>query len=200
MYSSPVALILGFHGCDREVGERILQGKVSHLRKSENRYDWLGHGIYFWENNPERALQFARKLRVHPRHGKAPVKSPFVLGAIIDPGHCLNLMDTKSLQLVRQAYAHLHEISATAEVALPTNKTDKKSGELLQRDLDCAVIETLHKLNEMNELAPYDTVRGVFEEGDALYPNAGFRGKTHIQICVRNPASIKGYFRLLPES
>lgn len=200
MYSSPVALILGFHGCDREIGEQILQGKVSHLRKSENRYDWLGHGIYFWENNPERALQFAREFRAAPRQGKPAVKSPFVLGAIIDPGHCLNLMDTKSLQLVRQAYAHLDEISATAKMELPTNKIDKTSGELLQRDLDCAVIETLHKLNDMNDLPPYDSVRGVFEEGDALYPNAGFRGKTHIQICVRNPACIKGYFRLLPES
>jgi len=200
MYSSPVALILGFHGCDQEVGELILQGKVSHLRKSENRYDWLGHGIYFWENNPERALQFAMELHAKPRQGKPAVNTPFVLGSIIDPGHCLNLMDTKSLQLVRQAYSHLHEISAKAQLALPTNKTDKQSGELLQRDLDCAVIETLHELNEFDELPSYDTVRGVFEEGPSLYPNAGFREKNHIQICVRNPASIKGYFRLLPES
>lgn len=196
MYSSPVALILGFHGCDREIGEQILQGEVRHLRKSENRYDWLGHGIYFWENNPERALQFARELHASPRQGKPKVYTPFVLGAIIDPGNCLNLMDTKSLQLVRQAYTHLEEITAMAGTALPANKTDKKSGELLQRDLDCAVIETLH---ELNESTAYDTVRGVFEEGPPLYPNAGFREKNHIQICVRNSNRIKGYFRLLPD-
>lgn len=47
MYSSPSSLILGIHGCDKSVGERILRGDIQHLRKSENSYDWLGHGVYF---------------------------------------------------------------------------------------------------------------------------------------------------------
>ncbi|TSA32147.1 MAG: hypothetical protein D4R64_16610 [Porphyromonadaceae bacterium] len=38
------------------------------------------------------------------------------------------------------------------------------------------------------------SVRGVFFEGKELYPNSGFREKNHIQICVRNPNCIKGYF------
>ena len=50
------ALVLGYHGCDREVGERILGGG-GHLQPSENDYDWLGSGIYFWEDNPRRALE-----------------------------------------------------------------------------------------------------------------------------------------------
>lgn len=33
-----------------------------------------------------------------------------------------------------------------------------------------------------------------FCEGQELYPNAGFREKNHIQICVCNPNCIKGYF------
>ena len=33
-----------------------------------------------------------------------------------------------------------------------------------------------------------------FWEGQKLYPNAGFREKNHIQICVCNPNCIKGYF------
>ena len=33
-----------------------------------------------------------------------------------------------------------------------------------------------------------------FWEGQELYPNAGFREKNHIQICVCNPNCIKGYF------
>ena len=59
------------------------------------------------------------------------------------------------------------------------------------------MIELLH---EKNRKAGYnfDTVRGLFFEGDDLYPNAGFKAKNHIQICVRNPNCIKGYF--LPRS
>jgi hypothetical protein len=40
----------------------------------------------------------------------------------------------------------------------------------------------------------FDTVRGMFPEGDALYEGAGFRAKNHIQLCVVNPNSIIGYF------
>ena len=43
---------------------------------------------------------------------------------------------------------------------------------------------------------PFDSVRGVFFEGENLYPNAGFKAKNHIQVCVRNPNCIKGFFRV----
>jgi hypothetical protein len=64
----------------------------------------------------------------------------------------------------------------------------------LKRDLDCAVIETLHASMESTGENKFDSERGVFWEGDLLYENAGFREKDHIQICVRNVDCIKGYF------
>jgi hypothetical protein len=42
-------------------------------------------------------------------------------------------------------------------------------------------------------------VRAAFVEGGQLYPDAGFSAKSHIQICVRNVACIKGYFRPLDD-
>ena len=36
----------------------------------------------------------------------------------------------------------------------------------------------------------------MFVEGDPLYPGAAIQKANHIQRCVRNPACIKGYFRL----
>ncbi len=45
-YEFQPGFILGFHGCDREVGEAILQGKTQHLTPSANDYDWLGTGKY----------------------------------------------------------------------------------------------------------------------------------------------------------
>ena len=47
IYTAHPSFILGFHGCDRSLGEAILAGKTQHLNRSENDYDWLGHGIYF---------------------------------------------------------------------------------------------------------------------------------------------------------
>ena len=77
---------------------------------------------------------------------------------------------------------------------MPENRKVRGSNDYLLRNLDCAVIETLHHFRESRNLPPFDSVRGVFWEGNELYPNAGFREKDHIQICVRNPNCIKGFF------
>jgi hypothetical protein len=42
----------------------------------------------------------------------------------------------------------------------------------------------------------FDSVKGIFLEGDEIYPNAGFYDKTHIQICVRSLSAIRGIFRV----
>ncbi|MDP8221189.1 MAG: hypothetical protein P9X26_07575 [Candidatus Stygibacter frigidus] len=55
MYSCFPQIILGFHGCDKDLGEEVLKAEKSILKNSQNTYDWLGSGIYFWENNHLRA-------------------------------------------------------------------------------------------------------------------------------------------------
>ena len=66
--------------------------------------------------------------------------------------------------------------------------------DLLLRDLDCAVIQQIHDVNRELGRDAYDSVRGIFTEGDPVYPGAGIFEKTHVQICVCNPNCIKGYF------
>jgi hypothetical protein len=61
MYPAKPGLIVGFHGCDKTWRDEIVKGKTS-LEISNNLYDWLGNGIYFWENNQQRALEFAKEL------------------------------------------------------------------------------------------------------------------------------------------
>ena len=58
---------------------------------------------------------------------------------------------------------------------------------------DSLVNNKTRKLNySENE---YDSVRGVFFEGNELYPSAGFREKDHIQIAIINPNCIKAFFK-----
>lgn len=69
------------------------------------------------------------------------------------------------------------------------------------RRLDCAVIKRLHYIIAANEnLQPYDTVRGLFTEGNPLFPGSGFQERSHIQIAVCNFDSIKGVFRVKQSS
>lgn len=56
------SLVVGFHGCDRAVGERIVAGELP-FQRSIGRYDWLGEGIYFWDSDEQRALEWAQWKR-----------------------------------------------------------------------------------------------------------------------------------------
>src|SRR5215470_14088035 len=69
-------MVLAYHGCDAAVAERLLAGEP--FRRSENDYDWLGAGVYFWEYGADRALQFARDQQ---RRGQ--VAEPAVVGALV---------------------------------------------------------------------------------------------------------------------
>ncbi len=192
MYTSRAGLILAFHGCDASIVEKVVLGKEE-LKASENVYDWLGHGIYFWDSSPSRALEFANQLKIkHAKSSKNKIENPAVIGAVLNLGFCLDLLDYENLQVLKSGYDLLDSTLKSAK--LPENKKVDTSHDLLLRDLDCAVIETLHQVRSDNKLQPYDSVRGVFWEGEELYPNAGFREKDHIQICIRNPNCVKGYF------
>jgi hypothetical protein len=196
MYSRRSGLILGFHGCDKEVRDKIVSIKGEVLKPSENLWDWLGHGVYFWENNHERALKFAQDLKDNPPKGKENlIKEPAVLGVIIDLGYCLDLLDSKFLEVLKIGYDFLCESHKEYGSKLPINIANKSGGgELLVRNLDCAVIQTVHQMNSNMKTDQYDSVRGVFFEGNDLYENAGFKEKNHIQIAIRNQNCIKGFF------
>ncbi|OOQ58222.1 hypothetical protein [Mucilaginibacter pedocola] len=191
MYSDRSGLVLGFHGCDIELRDKVILGQEQ-LRKSTNSYDWLGHGIYFWENSPARALDFAEELQRNSKKRTQKISTPAVLGAVIDLKHCLDLTEFSNLQILKSGYETLKDLLETEGLQLPENLKIGKSNELLMRHLDCAVIETIHNNNEPSNR--YDSVRGMFTEGEFPYPNAGFKEKNHVQICIRNPNCIKGFF------
>src|SRR5947209_5013011 len=105
------SFVLGFHGCDSTTGEAILRGEVSHLSPSVSDYDWLGHGVYFWEGSPTRARHFAAERASGGRNSRGQIKHPFVLGAVVDPRRCLNLADSDAIARVEQAYETLTAVA-----------------------------------------------------------------------------------------
>ena len=179
--------IVAYHGCDAATGERVLAGK-DRLKPSIQNYDWLGNGIYFWADSPERAWDWALA-----RKAEAKIRSPFVVGALVYPGLCLNLTDYGVIEELRAAYDVLK--TSRNDKGMPTNSSPKNGVPMVRR-LDCAVIEMLHQLRIEAKFESYDTVFGVFDEGDMAYPGAAFKEKTHIQLSVRNPDVILGYFRV----
>lgn len=190
LYQRRPGLVLGFHGTEtKTVNAVIAQRGRTHLIPSTGTNEWLGHGIYFWENDPQRALEWAQSGNT-----KQTIREPGVVGAILDLGLCLDLTNRTGLNEVAAAYRTLREMYEKAGFSLQRNTGGRDK---LNRELDCQVIQALHDYRTQRQLPPYDSVRSPFPEADELYDGAGFRAQNHIQIAIINPACIKGYFRPL---
>ena len=175
-----LGLVVGFHGCEKAVATKVVAESIE-LIPSENDWDWLGHGAYYWEDSFDRAQRWAVD--------QAPLE-PAVIGAVIALGNCLNLADSEAIEMVKAAHGvYLTLCKASNRVPVKNRGLDQRA-----RYLDCAVIETLHGLREQKGLQPFDTVRGFFIEGRTVYPGAGFRELDHVQVCVRSPRQVLGHF------
>jgi hypothetical protein len=179
-------IVVGYHGCTEAFAKGLLLSKkpIRDWKPSQNEWDWLGHGIYFWEHAPARALRWAREKYRGRR------QRPAVLGAYIQLGRCFDLLDESVTALLAQAYEKVVRAAAQTGRPLPENRGPEGK----RRELDCLVINNC--LRELQlEGVVYDTVRGAFLEGAPAYPGAGFSREGHIQIAVRNTACIRGVFR-----
>ena len=196
MYSSKPSIVYGFHAIDKSAGLKILN-QEDQFKQSSNKYDWLGPGIYFWENNLERAHQYARQDSNRP---DSKIKEPFVLGAVLELGNCLDLLDQKYNDFLKDAYSKLKDALSEQDKPLPSNRNmGKNDFDFKARELDCSVIRYACTLSKEEDDKPFDSVRAAFIEGSPIYEGAGFSSENHIQIAIINPNCIKGIFLPRPE-
>ena len=187
-----MAVVLGYHGCDQKTAQKLLGG--SPFGMSNRPYDWLGGGTYFWQDDPLRAYRWAQEWRS---------EAPCLVGAVIELGNCLDLTTQQGISLVKLAYAEYVELQTATGRPVPANQDAKNAtpGDRVLRFLDRAVIDFIHsgaqtKDNGVNGEDRFDTVRALFQEGESVYPGAGFFAKTHLQIAVRNERQVLGVFRV----
>lgn len=165
--------VVGYHGCPRAVADAILE--AGGFRLSDNRYDWLGRGVYFWEYAPFRAWEWGRLTAMESGD------EPAVLEARIHLGRCVNLMDIDHHDDLITTHKILLE--AYGEENLPTNTA--RGGHYLDR---LVIDETCDRAAEVGP--PIQTVRGTFAEGEPIYPGSKILSLTHTQIAVRDPSCI----------
>jgi hypothetical protein len=202
MYDIRPNLVIGFHGCDKSIADQLIANPAV-IEKSEKPYDWLGHGMYFWENNLERATLWANdKMR------RGEIKEASVVGAVLQLGNCLDFLDSKYLSLLAVYHQLMVANFQALKKPIPENKDVKQDEhkDRLLRELDCALIEFMHEQifsdyqqeiianNGYTNVKLFDSTRGVFTEGGEAFPGSAIQMKNHIQICIRNFNSIKGFF------
>ncbi|MBI5000371.1 MAG: hypothetical protein HZB92_02435 [Euryarchaeota archaeon] len=165
MYSAPFndQIVKAFHGTTHEKALHIVQ--TQQITPSTNPYDWLGHGIYFWEGSYERARHWAEKKYS---------KNAAVVSTKIKLGRCINLFDLSWNEVIKRAHKELRQRCESNGVIMAINKNGR-------RELDCSIINyiTAHFYN-------VDTVRAAYIEGESVLPTSLFVGLAHIQLVVRN--------------
>ena len=167
---------MAYHGTSVERAETI--SSSGQFIPSKNDYDWLGHGVYFWEHAPVRARERARR-KYRDRAA--------VMEATVDLGFCLDFTDSRYTSALRLAHERLRDAYLKNGTPLPVNKNKANF-------LDCLVI---------NYLATYivaecDTIRAPFLEGESIYPGSALLTQSHIQVVVRNSKCIRPGFRQVP--
>lgn len=191
-------LIIGYHGCDVTTRDGLVSGRKAPLLSS-NSYDWLGPGFYVFENDRERAEAFAEHAAAAPekRLTANPIAHPSVVGCIFSVQRCLDMTTKNGLMEFEAAANALQDgFQRTAEKPLPTNRAAcELDTEGLLHCLDNAVFGFIHQhRDDQFQGIHYQAVRGAFRQGAEISPGSGFHRDSHIQIALRDPECIIGWF------
>jgi hypothetical protein len=163
--SAPV--IRGYHGTSATHAAVILRDG---FLPSDNDYDCLGDGVYFFQDGVAQARAWA--TRAHP-------SEPAVVQADVRLEHCMDLKDSIGwVPLLAQTYDEMLRVSREQGLPLPrqTSKTHR---------LDRVVIEAAVAILE-REGTPIRAVRAVFAEGAPAFAGSFLSEGFHVQVAVRD--------------
>lgn len=160
----------GFHGTTELAGRRILEDGFS---VSQNDYDWLGDGIYFFQDAPQLALDWARQKST---------AFPCVLEAHILIKDFIDLLDPKwSTWLANVHDRYVIELKAAKKLApMQRGGAHRLDRAVLNYAVAVRTAEGYH----------VGGIRGAFVEGRPVFPNSALFTKSHIQIAVRDRSYI----------
>lgn len=171
--------VRGFHGTTSSKQASIL---TEGFELSRNPYDWLGDGIYFFQDAPRRAWQWATE-----HHGPEAA----VLGASIRVEDFMDLLDVGWAREITAFYDAFVAHLKAAGRPLPVQQGGAHR-------LDRQVLNYAVGVLEQRGLI-VRAVRAPFVEGSRIFPNSGLFDQAHVQIAVRDPSIIEDVW-VEPES
>ncbi len=174
--------IIGYHGTRLSTALDVVNRRGS-FKFSENKDDWLGHGIYFWEYAPQQALWWAKRRQKRQKWGE-PIA---VVASMIRLGFCFDMLDPYNVEYLISLHDAYVENSKQLGLSLPKNYNHRKN-------LDCAVFQYAYNALAETDDKP-DTVRAVYVptgKQRRVWARSWISKDSHIQVCVRNTDSILG--------
>ncbi len=159
--------VTGYHGTSSVMADII---ERDGFRLSRNDYDWLGDGVYFFQDGLLRAWQWARE-----RHGDDAA----VIGAEIRLVDCMDLLDVGNYEVLSNAFDEYVGLLGRAGRAVPTQS---EGAHPLDRDVINYAVDMLARRG-----VRITCVRATFQEGRPVYQGSAFYNLSHVQIAVREP-------------
>jgi hypothetical protein len=174
----PIELV-GYHGTNIESARQILQ---TGFTPSRNKYDWLGKGVYFWQDAPYRAWHWAGEYCKNKGGDPAVIRSLVK----IRRDEFMDLLDYSQHPNWANRLGRTHEyLQQRTRSVLPPNKRAIGYHALDRLVVDTLIEDILKPVN-INILA----VRACFQEGEEIYQGSAIYNKSHIQVAVRDTSSI----------
>ena len=137
---------------------------------SDNDYDCIGNGVYFFEDGLTQARAWAK--RAHPGE-------PAVVEADVRLEDCIDLKDSVGwVPVLARAHDELLRISRVQGVPVP-RQTSR------EHRLDREVVELTVAILERGGMR-IRSVRGVFAEGPPAFPGSFLSEGSHVQVAVRD--------------
>jgi hypothetical protein len=166
----PARIVEVFHGTTGVIANDILDG--GRFKSSLKPWNWLGPGIYFWEEDLNRAVRWASE-----QFGPAGA----VLRTRISLKDCLDLTKLSWNEYVAECFPDYREMLRRKRRTLPQNKGR-------DHDLDSSVLDYVSDKRQRK----FKSVRAAFTDGKRLYPGSALFRLSHIEIAVRDESVIIG--------
>jgi len=154
----------GYHGTTKESSIEIL--KSGHFRDSLDENEWLGQGVYFFEDDIKQAYNFCVKARRY--------QSWAILRCDIEAAIVFDLTKVDDFQEFRRIANLIKERYTMVD------KNNKR-----RRLLNSFILNTIYKIY------PYDLVRHIFRIPQYRFIFGTNITAYQIQLCVRNKDCIK---------
>lgn len=176
--------VFGFHGTCKECLASI---ESNGFKISNNHYDWLGPGIYFFQDAPSRAKEWAKEFKEKKKIKCRSAKilkckgdscESVVIGVQINLDDCMDLLDIEWYGVLSEAFDRY--LSLCGVTILEVLEQNEKF-----HCLDYEIFERTFKALERDG-KKINSVRAVFQEGSNVYENSYLFDKSHVQIAVRD--------------
>ncbi|MCL1467726.1 hypothetical protein LAY41_25405 [Argonema galeatum A003/A1] len=172
--TSSIITVWGYHGTSAEAAELILREGFS-IKPS--RYHWLGDGVYFFQDAPLRAWEWAFRR----------YSDPAVIRSLIHLDEdCMDLVDIKWFSLIDEMYRLYLARYERTQQPLPVQNLERKA-----HGLDCDFFNFMVRLVFQRRGIRIPAIRGVFMEGDRIFANSAIFNRAHIQIAVLDNSIIQ---------